>query len=71
MPEDVEFPFGCVGFIITDIASDGSATANLYLSENVSPSTYWQYGPTPDNGEPHWYEFLFDGTTGATLTAIG
>ena len=27
--------------------------------------SYYKYGPTPDNPSPHWYPFLFNGTTGA------
>lgn len=30
-------------------------------------NTYYKYGPTPNNPIPHWYEFLFDGTTGAEI----
>ena len=26
------------------------------------------YGPTPDNASPHWYEFKFDGQTGAEFS---
>jgi len=29
---------------------------------------FFMFGPTPDNPEPHCYEFAFDGTTGAQLT---
>jgi hypothetical protein len=25
------------------------------------------YGPTPDDTNPHWYEFMFDGITGAQI----
>ena len=28
-------------------------------------NTYYKYGPSPDNPDHHWYEFLYDGTTGA------
>jgi hypothetical protein len=30
-------------------------------------NTYYKYGPTLDSPAPHWYEFLFDGTTGAEI----
>ena len=30
-------------------------------------NTYWKYGRTSDDLQPHWYEFLFDGTTGAEI----
>jgi len=26
---------------------------------------YFNYGPTPEDNTPHWYEFDFDGETGA------
>ncbi len=29
--------------------------------------TYWKFGPTPGNAVPHWYEFLWDGRTGAVI----
>jgi hypothetical protein len=37
------------------------------LPPETTINTYWKYGPTPDNPTPHWYEFLFDGTTGAEI----
>ena len=30
-------------------------------------NTYRKYGPTHSRPEPHWYEFLFDGTLGAEI----
>ncbi|GEM_PF-1945988 len=38
----------------------------VILGLNDQPySTYWMYSGEPNNTEPHWYEFLFDGETGA------
>ena len=28
---------------------------------------YRKFGPTPDNHTPHWYDFTYDGTTGAEI----
>ncbi|MEO0934839.1 MAG: DUF4114 domain-containing protein, partial [Cyanobacteria bacterium J06641_2] len=28
-------------------------------------NTFWKYGKTPDRNEDHWYEFLYNGETGA------
>ena len=39
----------------------------LNLPPGTVVDTYWKYGPTPDDPTPHWYEFLFDGTTGAVI----
>ena len=30
--------------------------------------TYYKYGPTPNNTTNHWYEFLYDGQTGAEIS---
>src|SRR5205823_3363429 len=39
----------------------------LYLPQGVTANTYYQYGPTAPNGPSHWYEFLYDGRTGAEI----
>ena len=35
---------------------------------NEAFSTFWKYEPTPGNLDSHWYEFLYDGQTGAEIT---
>ena len=30
-------------------------------------NTYYKYGPTPNDSTPHWYEFNFNGQTGAQI----
>ena len=37
----------------------------MILHSGFEPTTYYMFGRTPDNRTPHWYEFKFDGTTGA------
>ena len=64
-PSSIKFPFGLVDFKIDDFTDDG--TLELILPEGTEIDTYWKYGPTPDNGSSHWYEFLYDGTTGAEI----
>ena len=44
-----------------------TATVKIVLSEAESPEAFFKFGPTPDNNDPHWYEFLFDGETGAVI----
>ena len=39
----------------------------IYLPVGSTPSTYYKYGPTPDNPLNHWYEFLYDNETGAEI----
>ena len=44
-----------------------ATTVTLFLPPDVKVDSYFNFGPTPDNPEPHYYEFLFDGTTGAEI----
>ena len=59
------FPYGFFEFTITGVGAGGSTTATIYLPEGETPTTYWKYGPTPLQNAPHWYEFIYDGSTGA------
>ena len=47
--------------------SGGAAAVTLYLPVGVTIDTYYKYGPTSNNTNNHWYEFLYDGQTGATI----
>ena len=38
----------------------------IYL-DGKPPQTYYKYGKTPDNRQDHWYEFSYDGQTGAEV----
>jgi hypothetical protein len=64
-PSNVEFPYGFFGFTLEGVAPGEEVTATLILPPESDINTYWKYGATPDNGTPHWYEFIFDGQTGA------
>jgi surface-anchored protein len=33
----------------------------------MTPDTYYKYGQTPTDPNDHWYEFLYDGQTGAEI----
>ena len=67
MPPEVEAPLGFFSFTIVNVPNNGAATARLFLEEGTTISSYWKYGPTPDNGNDHWYEFMYDGQTGAEI----
>ena len=70
LPAGINFPFGLFEFGVLDCLSNlgpGSAvTVTLHLPEGIKlpVDTYYKFGPTPDNPEYHWYEFLYDGETG-------
>jgi hypothetical protein len=55
--------------------TNGDATSGLVESAveiripaDLTGLRYRKYGPTPDNPIPHWYDFMFDGSTGAVIT---
>jgi hypothetical protein len=64
-PVGVEFPVGFVTFDVQGVVPGGAATVTLLLPPGTTVDTYYKYGPTPTDPSNHWYEFLFDGTTGA------
>jgi len=66
-PQDVDFPYGFFKFTVNDVGFGGAATVTLHLPAGSQIDTYWKFGPTPGNPAPDWYEFLFDGRTGAEI----
>lgn len=64
-PTGVSFPIGFFKFTVQGLTPGGSTTVTLLLPPSVAVNTYYKYGPEPGNPSDHWYEFLFDGTTGA------
>jgi len=61
-PQDVNFPWGFFSFEIELDPGVSEAIVTLYLPQGSNPTTYYKYGPTPDNQTDHWYEFRYDGT---------
>jgi hypothetical protein len=66
-PSDVEYPYGFFSFAVEGIGVGGSTLVTLYFPSGYTFNTYYRYGPTPDNPFNHWYEFVFDGRTGAEI----
>jgi hypothetical protein len=62
-PADMDFNLGFFSFTINDVVAGGATTATLYLPVGETPTTYYKYGPTPDNPVDHWYEFMYDDAT--------
>ncbi|MDY6971229.1 MAG: choice-of-anchor U domain-containing protein [Thermodesulfobacteriota bacterium] len=65
-PENIVFPYGLLGFDVS-CQSGNEVTLTLYTSSGIDTGSYYKYGPTPDNRLVHWYEFLYDGQTGAEI----
>lgn len=68
LPQEMRFPLGFVSFDVTGVAAGGTVTVDLLLPEGVHPTTYYKHGPKPGNTLPSWYEFAFDGQTGAVVS---
>ncbi len=66
-PPGVNFPYGFFEFTINDVTTGGCTTATLYLPRTPLLNTYYKYGPTPGNLSNHWYEFMYNGQTGAEI----
>ncbi len=66
-PDGFVFPIGFVDFTLQGMNAGAAVSVTLLSENSASFSTYYKYGPTPDNTTNHWYEFLFDGTTGAEI----
>lgn len=62
----VQFNDGIFTFKITGTMPSGRIVT-LLNGGATNPNHYYAYGPTPDNAAPHWYDFTFDGTTGAEI----
>jgi hypothetical protein len=65
-PSDVEFIYGFFEFTIEGVGV--ATTVTLYLPVGETFDTYYKYGPTLNNTNNHWYEFLYDGQTGAEIS---
>lgn len=66
-PADAQFPFGFFDFSIDGLDPGEAVTVTLVLHNGSSVNKYYKYGPSTDNIQPHWYEFTYNGQTGAEI----
>ena len=67
-PDNVSFPYGFFRIIVSGLAADGDCSeVRLQLPKNTAINTYYKYGRTQANPADHWYEFMYDGDTGAII----
>ncbi len=66
-PPESRFDLGLFDLEMVLPPGVSETAVGIVLPEGAAPTTYYKYGPTPDNPEPHWYEFLWDGETGAVI----
>ena len=67
-PSGVAFPVDALSYEVAGLAPGATTTVTLHLSAGIPAFAYWKFGPEPGNTTPHWYDFSFDGTTGAVKT---
>ncbi len=66
--QGIELPSGLVRFSTTDLSAGQALSITLLMhSATAELNSYYMFGATPENPSAHWYEFLFDGQTGAEL----
>ncbi len=66
-PEDYSYPNGFLADAIEDFSYLQSNTYIIYLPVGTIVDTFFMYGSTPSNLVDHWYEFKYDGSTGAII----
>ena len=66
-PSGLTFQYGFFEFTADGLGPGDDAIITIYLPSGASPASYYKYGPTPGDPSDHWYEFLFDGQTGAEI----
>jgi hypothetical protein len=62
-PSDVAFPYGFFEFVIHVLNPGNASKMIIYLPVDATPTTYYKYGPTPNDPTDHWYEFMYDEQT--------
>lgn len=66
--QTLHFNNGTLRFtVVGALGADGKKTVTLHDGAATRPSYYYAYGPTLDNPTPHWYDFSYDGETGAEI----
>jgi len=70
-PDGITFPFGFFNFTIAGLDEGGATSLTLNLPEDETVNSYWKYGPTPENPNPHWYAFMYDSATGTGAVING
>lgn len=68
LPSNTQLPLNLLNFQVSSVT--GSATVILSLQPGLQSSaynSYWLFGAEPSSSAPGWYNFQFDGSTGAEL----
>jgi hypothetical protein len=66
-PADDDAPYGFFKFTILGLDVGDTTQINFFLHGGPPVSTYYKYSPTPDSSINHWYQFMYNGATGAVI----
>ncbi len=66
-PLDTDFPLGFLSFAIEGLAAGGSATVEMTFHGGPALNAYFKLNPATSQ----WFDFAFDGTTGARFPLNG
>ncbi|MGB5048339.1 MAG: choice-of-anchor U domain-containing protein [Caldilineaceae bacterium] len=65
-PPTSRLPWSQVKFQIVGLSPGEHVEVELIFHNGASPLSYWKFGPSPTDSQNYrWYEFDFDGSTGA------
>jgi cyclophilin family peptidyl-prolyl cis-trans isomerase len=65
--QSAHFNNGMLSMSISGGSGSAGYTATMRDGAAVRPTHYYAYGPTPDDPADHWYDFAYDGMTGAEI----
>jgi hypothetical protein len=71
-PQGVTFYNGLLEYSITIplATSDNTIQMGVLLPSGDASTVYYNYGITADDPSPHWYDFSYDGLTGANYLGV-
>jgi hypothetical protein len=69
-PAGVEFPLGLFEYQVVGLAEGEGTTVSIVPQTPMLFTTYYKFGRNASNSQPHWYEFLYNGTTGAEFENV-
>lgn len=67
VPADFVIGSGIFDFAVEGLGAGQSIEAGIILPAGMKPGAYYMYGPTADNPDKHWFDFSYDGETGAII----
>ena len=70
-PKDKFFDLGAYGFTVRSELAGDVIDVGLFIPLGIAVDKFYRVGPTPDNNEPHLYDFTFNSETGIGARIYG